>query len=418
MAILTVRYSKITLRAICFYDEVKIQLIEKGIPAEEIAFIHDAKTDVQRDKLFSKVRKGEVRVLLGSTSKVGTGTNVQDKLIAGHHLDCPWRPADLTQRDGRVLRQGNENEKVSIYRYVTKGTFDGYLWKIQEQKLRYISQVMTGKNISRSCDDTDETVLTAAEVKAVATDNPLLLEKMTLDNEVNRLKLVRNRWSNEKATMEKNLINLYPERIARYEERIENIQHDLSEVSKHQVSRFEIELKGVTFTDEKEAGQALKTIINTQNSIDDKPFLVGRFKGLDVFVRKDLFDGYKSGLKGKSEFEVHLLKDEKGNINRLISIIDDYPEQMKELEENIVKVNTQIKEAEIEMEKPFIYENQLKELLKKQSDLNLKMEFQKQIEQQKKESDNVEKEQDTGSVVIKVPTPSREEKRKVSLERS
>ena len=183
------------------YDEMKRCLMEKGIPNEEIAFIHDAKTDEQRENLFEKVRMGEIRILLGSTGKLGTGTNVQSRLIAVHHLDCPWRPSDIEQRDGRILRQGNQNPIIKILRYVTKGTFDAYLWQIQEQKLKYISQVMMGKSISRSCEDMDETVLSAAEVKAIATSNPLLAEKMEVDNEVIRLKLLKGNWNNERLTL-------------------------------------------------------------------------------------------------------------------------------------------------------------------------------------------------------------------------
>ncbi|MGE6377983.1 helicase-related protein [Peribacillus muralis] len=390
------------------YDEIKTLLIQKGVPTEEIAFIHDAKSDGQRDKLFAKVRKGEVRVLLGSTSKVGTGTNVQDRLIAGHHIDCPWKPADLTQRDGRIIRQGNTNEKVAIYRYVTKGTFDGYLWQIQEQKLRYISQVMTGNNISRSCDDTDETVLTAAEVKAIATDNPLLLEKMTLDNEVNRLKLVRNRWSNEKATMEKNLATTYPNRIKDYEQLISHIQSDLSLALSHPDGGFHIELGGVTFVEEMEAGQALQAIIHSTPSVDEKSVHIGRYKGLNVCIKKNVFNEYRVGLKGESTHDVHVMNSEKGNIQRLVKLIDDYPQKVKELEDSIMQVKSQIKEVEGELNRPFIYENDLNELLKKQTNLNLKMEFKEDINKQKLESVKVENEETNENnpvtVVIKVPS--------------
>ncbi|KYD11458.1 hypothetical protein B4102_2186 [Heyndrickxia sporothermodurans] len=358
------------------YDEIKSKLIEKGIPAEEIAFIHDAKTDMQRDKLFSKVRKGEVRVLLGSTSKVGTGTNVQDKLIAGHHIDCPWRPADLTQRDGRIIRQGNENSKVSIYRYVTKGTFDSYLWQIQEQKLRYISQVMTGKNISRSCNDTDETVLTAAEVKAIATDNPLLLEKMTLDNEVDRLNLIKNRWINERTTMERNLAITYPNRIKECEEQIQKINSDISIVQDNQTEGLSIELKGITYVDEKEAEQALKSIINTE-TLGENEIMIGKYRGLDIFIRKNVFDELCIGIEGKSKFDLKI--GERLNIQKLERIVDQYKDKIVESKDYIDQVKSQIKTVELELKKPFRYENELQELLKKQSELNLKMEFKGQI---------------------------------------
>jgi len=214
------------------YDEMKRYLIEKGVPAEEIAFVHDAKTDDQREALFEKVRMGEVRILLGSTGKLGTGTNAQNRLIAVHHLDCPWRPSDIQQRDGRILRQGNQNPIVKIFRHVTKGTFDAYLWQIQEQKLKYITQVMTGKSISRSCEDMDETVLSAAEVKAIATSNPLLAEKMEVDNEVARLKLLKGNWNNERLLLERNIRNRYPETIAYCENKIASILRDMESLKK------------------------------------------------------------------------------------------------------------------------------------------------------------------------------------------
>ncbi|MEK5394109.1 SNF2-related protein [Margalitia sp. FSL K6-0131] len=362
------------------YDEIKNQLMKKGIPSEEIAFIHDAKTDVQRDKLFSKVRKGEVRILLGSTNKVGTGTNVQDKLIAGHHIDCPWRPADLTQRDGRILRQGNTNEEVAIYRYVTKGTFDGYLWQIQEQKLRYISQVMTGKNISRSCDDTDETVLTAAEVKAIATDNPLLLEKMTLDNEITRLRLVKNRWSNEKAQMEENLNKTFPTRIKEYQKSISKYENDLTTALQSKEDSFQIQIAGEMYTDQKEAGEALKAVVNSK-TIDEKPLIIGEYKSLRVFARRNVFNEMLVGLQGESSLEVRLLKDEKGNIQRLESVVQEYPKKIRELETNIENTKIQMEDIKSELEKPFVYEEQLTSLIKKQTELNLKLEFENEIKQ-------------------------------------
>lgn len=363
------------------YDEIKNQLMKKGVPGEEIAFIHDAKTDAQRDKLFAKVRKGEVRVLIGSTSKVGTGTNVQDKLIAGHHIDCPWRPADLTQRDGRIVRQGNSNNKVAIFRYVTKGTFDSYLWQIQEQKLRYISQVMTGKNISRSCEDTDETVLSAAEVKAVATGNPLLLEKMTLDNEVERLKLVESRWKNEKAVMEQNLTETYPNRIKEFNNKIREIKDDLFTVNNYPEG-FEIELDGMTFTCEKEAGKALKAVINTSiENVNEKLCIIGKYKGLDVYLRRDSFT-LNIGLKGKSNFDVEVKSRERANIQRLTKIPTEYENKIMNLKEGINQVKMQLNTVEKELKKPFPYKDELKNLKKKQSELNLKMEFGQELNNQ------------------------------------
>ncbi|MFS0593231.1 SNF2-related protein [Cytobacillus horneckiae] len=393
------------------YDEVKNQLIKKGIPSEEIAFIHDAKTDVQRDKLFAKMRNGDIRVLLGSTSKVGTGTNVQDKLIAGHHIDCPWRPADLTQRDGRILRQGNSNKQVSIFRYVTKGTFDAYLWQIQEQKLRYISQVMTGENISRSCDDTEETVLTAAEVKAIATDNPLLLEKMTLDNDVSRLRMIHNRWLNEKAVMEKNISIVYPKRVVEYENFILGLESDISTVLRNP-GNFEIELEGMTYYDEKEAGQAIKPIISSKKGLEDAPVSIGSFKGLEVFVRKTVFNEHYIGLKGESQYDVPLRSHhDRSNIQRLTNIIEDYPQKINEYKEKIEETKAQLNHVENELTKTFPHEQELKELIKKQNELNLKMEFEEKI----REKNNAQKVSDASQkvpaeVIINIPSDKQENK--------
>lgn len=236
------------------YDEIKAQLILRGVPEKEIAFIHDVNTEAAREALFEQVRRGEVRVLLGSTQKMGTGTNVQTRLIAAHHLDCPWRPSDITQRDGRILRQGNNNELVRIFRYVTKGTFDSYLWQIQEQKLRYISQVMTGKSISRSCQDADETVLSAAEVKAVAIGNPMLAEKMEVDNEVIRLTLLKNNWQNEQATLERQIQHHFPQVIASCTEKLEHYKADWKLAEQHLQAEFSILLDGKEYIERSRRG--------------------------------------------------------------------------------------------------------------------------------------------------------------------
>lgn len=401
------------------YDEIKSQLILKGIPAEEIAFIHDAKTDVQRDKMFSKMRRGDIRVLLGSTSKVGTGTNVQDKLIAGHHIDCPWRPADLTQRDGRIVRQGNENKEVQIYRYVTKGTFDGYLWQIQEQKLRYISQVMTGKNISRSCDDTDETVLSAAEVKAIATDNPLLLEKMNLDNDVNRLRLVKNRWMNEKTVMENNLNKVFPVRIENCKERRSAIQADLDTTKQYEAEEFKMTLNGVTFKDEKEAGIQVKELVKAGPISLEKNLVIGEYKGLNVYVHKNIFDEIQIGLEGKSNHEVRFLKDEKGNILRLINSLYEYPQKISELEYEMTTTKDQMQEIERELQQPFQFEEELSRLLRKQSDLNLKMEFEKglKLEAEKNSESNPMKDDGLKIEIIESSAKTKSKRVPLGLER-
>lgn len=365
------------------YDEIKRQLTEKGIPKEEIAFIHDAKTDEARDKLFEKVRNGEVRVILGSTNKVGTGTNIQDRLIAAHHIDCPWRPADLIQRDGRIIRQGNMNEKVSIYRYVTKGTFDGYLWQIQEQKNRYISQVMTGKNISRSVDDLDETVLTAAEVKAVATDNPLLLEKMNLDNEVNRLRLVRNRWMNERVSMQRNFEKVLPDRINQYERQRKEIEKDIETVNAFKDSRFEITIGNRTYKNEKDAAEALGAYVKSQPYQKDHRMQVGTFKGLNIYVERDVFGDKRIGLQGNKRYSKRYMKYEKNNIENLFAIAESIPVELEVVNRKLEETKQQLADTEKELQKEFPREQEYQDLIKKQTEMNLKMEFGQKIQKQK-----------------------------------
>lgn len=357
------------------YDEIKSQLIKKGIPESEIVFIHDAKNDRQRDKMFAKMRKGDIRVLLGSTSKVGTGTNVQDKLIAGHHIDCPWKPADIEQRDGRIIRQGNSNDKVSIFHYVTKGTFDGYLWQIQEQKLRYISQVMTSKNISRTMNDLDETVLSAAEVKAIATDNPLLLEKMTLDNEVNRLHLIRSRWSNEQAIMQRRVVKTFPARIAEKEKEIDKLKKDMKTVASFKGRPFLMTVDGVNHADKREAGEHIAELLKTIPYEDHDPHDVGSFKGLETYIIRDAFGNTAIGLRGETIHEVAFMKAEKANIERMEGIIGMYPSFVKEAEKNIAIIRDQLKKTKAQLHVPFEHEQKLNSLKKKQAEMNLKLEF-------------------------------------------
>ena len=215
-----------------FYEAMKAALIAQGVKQEEIAFIHDAKTNAQREQLFEKVRKGEIRILMGSTEKMGTGMNVQNKLVALHHLDVPWRPSDLIQRDGRILRQGNENEEISIFNYITENTFDAYLWQILEQKQRYISQIMTGRSALRTCEDLDETVLQYAEFKALATSDPRVKEKMEVDNEINRLTVLKSAWQVQQNDLRFNITKRYPDAIAKTTRKIEGMAADLSTYEK------------------------------------------------------------------------------------------------------------------------------------------------------------------------------------------
>lgn len=358
------------------YDEIKRQLVEKGIPEKEIAFIHDAKTDQQRDTLFDQVRKGEVRVLLGSTSKVGTGTNVQNKLLAVHHIDCPWRPSDLTQRDGRIVRQGNENKEVQIHRYVTKNSFDSYLWQIQEQKLRYISQVMTGKSISRSCDDLDETVLSAAEVKAVATGNPLLAEKMHLDIEVTKLRLMKSNWVNEQVRLKRNVASDYPMELEVLQERKNGLKIDQQTVEKHTDKEFSIELGGKVFTERTEAAKALEEFA-IESATTYKKVTAGTYKGLELTIAPSTALGsYSLELKGESSHKVTMyLESGIGTVRKLENEVDRIPKKIEEVEKTIESVNVRMVQAKEQIDQPFKHEERLEMLLKRQNELNLAIEL-------------------------------------------
>ena len=236
------------------YDEIRNVLLAKGVPESEIAFVHDATSEAQRQELFERTRQGKVRILIGSTSKLGTGVNVQNKVISIDHLDCPWKPSDITQRNGRGVRQGNENPEIMIKQFVAKGTFDAYLWQIQEQKLRYITQILTGKHIARSCEDVDETVLSAAQFKAAATDNPMVAQKMELENRVTELKILRGAWSNEQLALEHKVNLTYPSRIREYEQKIERVTQDISLLGQTEGKDFSIVLDGKHYTERPAAG--------------------------------------------------------------------------------------------------------------------------------------------------------------------
>lgn len=357
------------------YDEIKTQLILRGVPEHEIAFIHDAHTDVQREALFEQVRRGEVRILLGSTQKMGTGTNVQDRLIAAHHLDCPWRPADITQRDGRILRQGNQNDVVQIFRYVTKGTFDAYLWQIQEQKLRYISQVMTGKSISRSCDDADETVLSAAEVKAIATDNPLLAEKMQVDNEVTRLKLLKSNWHNEQMMLESK-IKQYPQSLQRTEQEISQLQKDFRLLEQTRNKPFFMDLDGKTFTERPKAGEMLLLLYNMTVLQPDESLRIGAYRGFEIHLARQSMYNMHVEIRGAKSYAIDLGDSELGNISRIENAIEKIPTLLQAAEQKKKELDDQYKAAQLEKAKPFEFEQKLQELVARQSEINSALEFQ------------------------------------------
>ena len=359
------------------YDEFKRVLIEKGVPESQIAFIHDAATEVQRQALFERTCKGEVRILLGSTNKLGTGVNVQDKVIAINHLDCPWRPSDITQRDGRGVRQGNENPEVMIKQFVTKGTFDAYLWQIQEQKLRYIKQILTGRSIARSCEDVDETVLSAAQFKAAATDNPMLAQKMELENRVTELKILRGAWSNEQLSLERKVNTTYPNRIQQYQRQIEQISQDAALLEQSRDGNFSIVLDGKRYTERPEAGEALALLyrrISEGRKKDDYDFEIGTYRGFRLYLS---FDPFSAGLvlRGSSRYNTDIGSSGQGAITRIENLAERIPSYLTYAQRDLEEVQKQLEAARQQMGQPFIYEEELSEKVAILTEINTKLEF-------------------------------------------
>lgn len=328
---------------------------------------------MQRDALFEKVRNGEVRVILGSTQKLGTGTNIQDKLIKAHHIDCPWKPSDLTQREGRILRQGNENKTVAIARYVIKGTFDSYLWQIQEQKLTYIAQIMNGNNINRSMDDLDETILTAAEVKAVATDNPLLAEKMSIDNDVSRLQLIRSQYESSRSRMTKNIQEVYLNKLSYLGKVLSQHQEDLEILNQHSLANeFKIKISGKTFDNRKEAFKEIYA--RSLLFADGETQVIGEFRGLELQLNKAEIGEDILSLKGKKTYHSNFIpKTESGNMTRLGNIPLHVQQIINDIENDIKNIEVQLEIAKNEVEKPFTQQDKLDQLLKKQRKIDHKI---------------------------------------------
>lgn len=306
--------------AFTVYDDIRQKLIAQGMPADQIAFIHEANTEVRKKELFSKVRTGQVRVLMGSTAKMGAGTNVQDRLVALHDLDCPWRPGDLAQRKGRIERQGNQNPLVHVYRYVTEGTFDAYLWQTVENKQKFISQIMTSKSPVRACEDVDDAALTYAEIKALATGNPYIKEKMDLDIQVSKLKLMKANHTSQIYRLETDIARNYPMQITSMKERIAGLNADW-EVAKSLLQKekddFSITVSGKVYTDRKEAGTALIAACSGLKTVQVSG-TVGEFHGFSLSAAYDSFNQcYNLTIKGKCSYTVEVGKDALGNIMRI-----------------------------------------------------------------------------------------------------
>ena len=355
------------------YEDIKNKLMEKGVPENEIAFIHDANTELRKAELFAKVRSGQVRFLLGSTAKMGAGTNVQDRLIALHHLDVPWRPSDIEQQEGRILRQGNQNDKVKIFRYVTEGTFDSYSWQLIENKQKFIGQIMTSKSPVRSCEDVDEAALSYAEVKALATGNPYIKEKMDLDIQVSKLKLMKANHTSQKYRLEDNITQHYPHQIAIFKERIEGFTADMEKYAKNKPEdkeQFFMQVGGKPYTDKKEAGTAIiamcKEIKGINASVD-----VGEYLGFKLNVTFDSFNNkFVMNVKGAMSHPMEVGTDPLGNITRINNALEAMPAQLEEAQTKLSNVEHQLETAKAEVDKPFPQEAELSEKLERLAELN------------------------------------------------
>ena len=355
------------------YEDVKEKLMDKGVPGNEIAFIHDANTELRKAELFAKVRSGQVRFLLGSTAKMGAGTNVQDRLIALHHLDVPWRPSDIEQQEGRILRQGNQNAKVKITRYVTEGTFDSYSWQLIENKQKFIGQIMTSKSPVRSCEDVDEAALSYAEVKALATGNPYIKEKMDLDIQVARLKLMKANHTSQKYRLEDNITQHYPQQIAHLKESIEGFSKDIQRYKRNkplEKEDFSITVCGKEYSDKKEAGIALIAICKESKDIDTSVD-VGEYLGFSLKVKFDAFyRKFVLNVKGDMSHPIEIGVDPFGNLTRINNALEAMPAELEEAQTKLSNVEHQLETAKIEVNKPFLQEAELSEKLERLVELD------------------------------------------------
>ena len=358
------------------YNELKKKLIQKGIPPDEIAFIHEADNEVKKKELFSKVRKGQVRVLMGSTQKMGAGTNVQDKLIATHHLDCAWKPSDLTQRNGRMIRQGNENKKVYVYSYVTEKTFDSYMYQLVEQKQKFISQIMTSKTPARTMEDIDDKALTYGEIKALATGNPKILEKTSLDTDVAKLKLLKQEFMNQKYSLQDKIIKYFPEEIARLNNKIGAMEEDtikLQEYTRPNADGFSpMKINGITYTEKQDAGKKLLECIQNLKSMEVK--VVGEYRGFNMEISFDSFSkNIKLKLKNKFSYSIDLGTDINGNITRINNCLDNIAKDIPHERELLDNTYFQLENAKQESQKEFPKEQELQEMLRKLEEINAEL---------------------------------------------
>lgn len=376
------------------YDDLKEKLIAKGIPENEIAFIHDAKTNQQKQDIFSQVRSGKIRVIIGSTSKMGAGTNCQDKLIALHHLDCPWRPADLQQREGRIIRQGNKNSLVHIYSYVTENTFDAYLYQLVENKQKFISQIMTSKSPVRSAEDIDETAFSYSEIKALASGNPLIKEKMDLDVQVSKLKILKANFLSVKYELEDQIASTFPQKISSAKYNVEKIKSDIELAKSHINDDFALKIKGITYNDKKEAGQQL--LLACDKSIGSDKVRIGEYKGFILDLR---FDSYHSNkyiltLNGSAHYDVELGQDIFGNLTRIDNVLKSLPGELEKAKNELSKVESDCDSAKEAVNTTFDKEEELNTKLARLKELNAILEMDNSSNKANKKQDIVESSDD------------------------
>ena len=357
------------------YDDIRAKLIAQGIPQEQIAFIHEANTEVRKKELFAKVRSGQVRVLMGSTAKMGAGTNVQDRLIALHDLDCPWRPGDLEQRSGRIVRQGNQNPDVQIYRYVTEGTFDAYLWQTVENKQKFISQIMTSKSPVRSCEDIDEAALSYAEIKALCAGDPAIKEKMDLDVDVARLRLMKADHQSQQYRLEDRLLKHFPQEIERNQGFLRGLEQDQATVEAHPLPEQDfigMTIYGAGYTETKTAGEEILTQCKHVHDEKDKP--IGTYRGFDMSLMYNPFTNqYMLTLKGAMSHQVELGTDPRGIITRIDNALAGIPKRIEGVQNRLTDLNQQMATARSELGKPFPQEDELRTKSARLAELDAKL---------------------------------------------
>ena len=375
------------------YEDIRSKLIARGVPPEEIAFIHDANTEVKKKELFAKVRAGQVRVLIGSTAKMGAGTNCQDRLIALHDLDCPWRPGDLEQRSGRIVRQGNMNPDVQIYRYATEGTFDSYLWQTVENKQKFISQIMTSKSPVRSCEDIDEAALYYAEIKALCAGDPAIKEKMDLDVDVARLRLMKADHQSQQYRLEDRLLKFYPQEIERNKGYIRGFEQDQATVAAHPLPDKDfigMTIGGKTYTEAKDAGEAiLAACKNVKNENDHS---IGDYRGFSMsLMYNPMTQLYMLTLKGAMSHQVELGTDPRGNITRIDNALAGIPRRQQNVENKLNDLNQQMATAKAELGKPFPQEEELRKKSARLAELDAKLNLDRPAAQAEKKKPEQER---------------------------